>query len=155
MSALRPFILVLHGPNLNALGSREPAIYGADTLLSIDASLRARAATLGCDVLCVQSASEAVLVDAVLDAGRWADGVVINPGALTHTSVALRDAVLAAGVPVVECHLSHTDRREAFRRRSWLGPACVGRVQGFGATSYLLALEGLVAHLARAHQGGR
>lgn len=140
-------MLVVHGPNLNALGTREPQHYGTVTLARIDAMLRARAETLGCDLLSVQSADEGTLVNTLLDARHWASGVVINPGGLTHTSVALRDAIAASGLPTVECHLSNTDRREDFRHRSLVAAVCVGTVKGFGAQSYLLALDGLVEHL--------
>lgn len=140
-------VLVLHGPNLGDLGRREPARYGTVTLDALDQRLRARGEALGCVVTCVQSDSEAVLAQVLRDARGWARGVVFNPGGLTHTSVVLRDAVLASTLPTVECHVTHTDAREPFRRRSMIAPACVARVSGFGWQSYLLALEGLVARL--------
>ncbi|GAB4529530.1 MAG: type II 3-dehydroquinate dehydratase [Anaerolineales bacterium] len=140
-------ILVLHGPNLNLLGSREPEIYGRDTLDDINRRLEQAAARLGVTLRFVQSNHEGALIEALHAAREWADGVVFNPGAYTHTSVALRDAVAAIGLPVVEVHLSNVQAREDFRRRSWIAPVCLGTVSGFGWRSYLLGLEGLAAHL--------
>ena len=140
-------VLVLHGPNLNLLGTREPAIYGTATLADVDARLRSVADSVGADVEAAQTNHEGVLVDRVQQAKGAFDGVVLNAGGYTHTSVALLDAVRACGLPVVECHLSNTAAREPFRRRSRIAPACVGTVAGFGAESYVLALRGLVAHL--------
>ncbi len=143
----RPLILVLHGPNLNLLGSREPQVYGTISLAEIDRSLTARGARLGVDVECHQSNHEGALIDLLHGAIGRCSGVVFNPGAYTHTSVALRDAVAAIGLPVVEAHLSNTDAREDFRKISYVGAVCLGRVMGFGIRSYLLALEALVDHL--------
>lgn len=143
----RPRVLVLHGPNLNLLGTREPAVYGRTTLAEINASLVARGAAVGVAVECHQSNHEGALIDLLHGAVGRCKGVVINPGGYTHTSVALRDAVAAIGIPVVEAHLSNTEAREEFRHRSLVAAVCVGKVAGFGARSYLLALDGLLAGL--------
>jgi len=143
-------ILVLHGPNLNALGTREPDIYGPATLDEIDAHLRSLGAELKVEVECLQSNHEGVLIDALYQARGRSDGVLLNPGGLTHSSVALRDAVLGAGVPVVEVHVSNPLARERFRHRSLLSGAALGVVEGFGSDSYLLALRGEAARLAHA-----
>lgn len=142
-------ILVLHGPNLNLLGQREPDIYGKESLDQIDAKLRRRAKERGVEVECFQSDSEGDLVSRIGVSRGHVDGLVINPAAYTHTSVALRDALQAVGVPAVEVHLSNTAAREEFRQRSLTAGACVGQVAGFGAMSYLLALDGLVDYLGR------
>ena len=142
-------ILVLHGPNLNALGSREPAIYGRATLDDIRRQLEALATQLGCEVECQQTNHEGVLIDALHSARSRADGILLNPGGLSHTSVALRDAILAAGLPVVEVHLSNPNAREVFRHTSLSSGAAVGVVQGFGPAGYELALRGLVGVLSR------
>jgi 3-dehydroquinate dehydratase-2 len=141
-------VLVLHGPNLNLLGTREPAVYGATTLAEIDAALQAEGEALGLAVTCRQSNHEGALIDALHEARQWARGVIINPGGYTHTSVALRDAVSAIGLPVVEVHLSNIDAREEFRHRSLIAPVCVGSVRGFGWRSYLLGLRALAGVLA-------
>jgi 3-dehydroquinate dehydratase-2 len=142
-------ILVLHGPNLHALGSREPEVYGRDTLEGLDDSLRVLASELGCEVECLQSDHEGVLIDALYRARGRCDGVLINPGGLTHTSVALRDAVRGAALPTVEVHVSNPHAREPFRHLSLVSGAVLAVVQGFGTDSYRLALRGLVAHLHR------
>jgi 3-dehydroquinate dehydratase-2 len=142
-------ILVLHGPNLNLVGTREPAIYGRMTLADIDAQLQNLAAELGVTVNAFQSNSEGELVDRIQAARDTAAAIVINAGAYTHTSVAIRDALLAAEVPVVEVHLSNTYKREAFRHRSLIADIAVGQVVGFGADSYLLGLRAAVGVLAR------
>ena len=140
-------ILVLHGPNLNATGPREPETYGRATLADIDGRLRALASELRVEVECFQSNHEGALIDALYQARGRAQGVLLNPGGLTHTSVALRDAVTGSGLPVIEVHLSNPQAREAFRHRSLLSGAAAGVVQGFGLDSYLLALRGLAARL--------
>jgi 3-dehydroquinate dehydratase-2 len=142
-------ILVLHGPNLNLVGTREPSIYGTTTLADIDTQLRALAAQLGVAVKTFQSNSEGELVDRIQAARNSATAIVINAGAYTHTSVAIRDALLAAELPVVEVHLSNTYRREAFRHRSLIADIAVGQVVGFGADSYLLGLRAAAGMLAR------
>jgi len=140
-------ILVLHGPNLNLLGTREPGVYGRTTLAEIDEELHATADAAGADVRSVQSNHEGELIDAIHDAASWADGILINPAAYTHTSVALRDAIAAVGLPTVEVHLSNVDAREAFRRRSLIAPVCIGRIAGFGAASYRYGLLALLEQL--------
>jgi 3-dehydroquinate dehydratase-2 len=145
-------ILVIHGPNLNLLGTRETDVYGSDTLADIDGRLRVLAAELGVTIDCFQSNSEGALVDRIQAARGKIDGILINPAAYTHTSVALRDALLAVDVPVVEVHLSNVHRREEFRHRSLTAPAAVGQVLGFGADSYLLGLRALVGLLQKPPQ---
>lgn len=136
-------ILILHGPNLNLLGERENEIYGETPLEEINQRLRLAGESLGLEVRAFQSNSEGALIDALHEARNWAAGVVFNPGGYTHTSVALRDAVAALRIPVVEVHLSNIDRREEFRQRSLIAPACVGKITGFGWRSYLLGLYAL------------
>lgn len=145
-------ILVLHGPNLNLLGSREPEIYGRMTLEQIEQAMVERAGTLGGTLTFFQSNHEGALVDRIHGARGWAAGLIINAGALTHTSIALRDAIAGVALPTVEVHLSNTQAREPFRHHSFIAPVAVGSVQGFGPPSYLLALEGLVGWLRAAEQ---
>ena len=140
-------IAVLHGPNLNLLGQREPEVYGHGTLSELDASLAALAQTLGARVVSSQHNGEGALVDAIQAADGVADGILINPAAYTHTSVAMRDALLAVGLPAVEVHMSNVYAREAFRHHSTIADVVVARVMGFGPESYRLGLKGLVAHL--------
>ncbi|HUN22448.1 MAG TPA: type II 3-dehydroquinate dehydratase [Anaerolineales bacterium] len=143
-------ILVLHGPNLNLLGTREPGIYGTLTLAEINQRLHTLANTLGVTELRTQQSNhEGMLVDAFHDARNWANGVLINPGAYTHTSIALRDAISAVGLPVVEAHLSNVYAREAFRHHSMLAGVCVGSLCGFGYNSYALGLQALVWHIQK------
>lgn len=138
-------ILVLHGPNLNLLGEREPEVYGSGTLAELDRALRTEARRLGQTVRIQQSNHEGVLIDRLHAARHWADGVVFNPGAYTHTSYALRDAIAAIRPPVVEVHLSDIRRREPFRRRSVVADVAAHRILGLGFESYLSALRWLAA----------
>lgn len=143
-------ILLLNGPNLQLLGVREPGIYGGDTLPEIVGRLRRLAAELGCELSDYQSNHEGDLVDQIGNArAEGFDGIIMNPAAYTHTSVALRDAIAAVRLPAVEVHISNVHAREEFRNRSLTAPVCIGVVAGFGADSYLLALRALVAHLNR------
>ena len=136
-------ILVLHGPNLNLLGEREPEIYGDVTIDDINSRLKALGYEFGLEVFALQSNSEGGLIDALHEAGKTSIGVIFNPGGYTHTSVALHDAVAAIDIPVVEVHLSNILAREDFRHRSLIAPACAGVVSGFGWRSYTLALRAL------------
>ena len=143
-------ILLLNGPNLNLLGTREPAQYGYTTLADVEAFCKAHGNQIGYEVECFQSNWEGALLDKIHEAGRQHKagellGVVINPGALTHTSIALHDAIKGVDpMPVVECHISNVHAREAFRHHSWISPAAAGIVVGFGTDGYVIAIEGLV-----------
>lgn len=134
-------ILVLNGPNLNMLGIREPEIYGTGTLAQLEEMIQTEADALGVTVEFLQSNHEGALVDAIQNAYGRMDGIIINPAAYTHTSVALLDAIKAVGIPTVEVHISDTDTREAFRSISYLRPACIATIQGYGFEGYLMALR--------------
>ena len=140
-------LLLLNGPNLNLLGQREPGIYGSGTLASIEDGLRQEANAAGAVLECFQSNFEGALVERIHQAIGASQGILINAGAFTHTSIALRDALLGVAIPYVELHLSNTHAREPFRHRSYLADRAVGVVSGFGAMSYSLALQGLIDHL--------
>jgi len=140
-------ILVIHGPNLNLLGLREPDVYGTVTQKDIDKTLKAIAEEENLSLKVFQSNSEGELVDAIQGAAGRFDGILINPAAYTHTSVALRDAAAAGGLPVVEVHLSNIYKREEFRHHSYMAPVAVGQVSGFGAYSYVLGLYGLIQEI--------
>ncbi len=140
-------LLLLNGPNLNLLGSREPGLYGAATLEQIEAQLVQRAAERGVRLDCFQSNHEGALVDRIHQARGSVAGILINAGAYTHTSIAIRDALLAVAIPYVELHLSNVHAREPFRHHSYLADRALGVICGFGAGSYGLALDGLLAHL--------
>jgi 3-dehydroquinate dehydratase-2 len=142
-------VLLLNGPNLNLLGRREPGLYGASTLAEIEAALAAQAQALGAELSCFQSNHEGALVDRIQAASGQCDGILINAGAFTHTSVALRDALLGVAIPFVELHLSNVHARESFRHHSFLADRAIGVICGFGPASYGLALEGLLGHLRR------
>lgn len=137
-------VLILHGPNLNQLGRREPAIYGTLSLEEINQRLKRFGEQESLQVRCIQSNHEGALIDALHSAGEWAFGVVFNPGGYTHTSIALRDAVAAIHIPVVEVHLSNIHAREDFRQRSLIAPVCLGSISGFGYLSYRLGLQALL-----------
>jgi 3-dehydroquinate dehydratase-2 len=146
-------IMILHGPNLNLLGTRETELYGRKTLDDINESLRRRAEELGVEIQeNLQTNSESELVERIQAAQGKIDGIVINPAAYTHTSIALRDALLATGIPFVEVHLSNVHAREPYRHQSYLSDIAVGIVAGFGPDSYLLALEGLIKRLGTEEQ---
>ena len=140
-------VQVLHGPNLNLLGTRDPAVYGTTTLAEIDAELVRRGAQRGAQVRSAQSNVEGDLVELIQRAKGWADAIVINPGGYTHTSVAIRDAIDAVALPTVEVHLSNIHAREAFRAQSLTAAKCIGQICGFGAQSYYLGLDAALAHV--------
>jgi 3-dehydroquinate dehydratase II len=140
-------VLVLHGPNLNLLGTREPGVYGSVTLAEINAQLIALAQQMGSKVEILQSNHEGVLIDAIQGAPDRHNGILINAAAYTHTSVAIRDAISAVKLPTVEVHLSNIYQREAFRHHSYLAPIVIGQISGFGANSYYLGLQALLTHL--------
>ena len=142
-------ILVLHGPNLNLLGWREPKIYGSKTLEQINEALKLDSDKLQVGISCLQSNHEGVLVDAIHDARGKYQGIMINAGAYTHTSVAIRDALSAVQIPTVEVHLSNIYTREKFRHHSYIAPVVIGQISGFGSYSYILGLQALVNHLQK------
>jgi 3-dehydroquinate dehydratase-2 len=146
-------VLLLNGPNLNLLGTREPGVYGQDTLADIEAMVRQEAQGLGAEVEALQSNHEGVLIDAIHGAVGRVDGIIFNPGAYTHTSIALRDAISAVGLPVVEVHLSNVAAREPFRHVSMIAPVAAGTIAGFGPDGYVLALRALVRLLERRRAG--
>jgi len=140
-------ILIIHGPNLNMLGKREPSIYGAGTLQEINRLLKEEAKRLDVKTEVFQSNSEGEIVGRIQDAMKKSDGILINPGAYTHTSIAIRDAILSAGLPAVEVHISNIYKREDFRQKSFISGVSVGVISGFGPDSYILGLNGLVSYL--------
>ena len=146
-------ILILHGPNLNLLGTREPEIYGSLTLADINTKLVELAGEQNVELKCKQSNHEGELIDALHEARSWADGVIFNPGAYTHTSIALRDAISAIGIPVIEAHLSNVYAREEFRHVSMISAVCKGKVVGFGWRSYALGLRALIEILSDKESG--
>jgi 3-dehydroquinate dehydratase-2 len=146
-------ILVLHGPNLNLLGTREPEVYGSLTLDDINDKIIDLGKELGAEIRCIQSNHEGALIDSLHDARSWANGVIFNPGGYTHTSIALRDAVSAIQIPVIEVHLSNVYAREEFRHVSMISAVCRGKIVGLGWRSYLLGLRALVELLTEAAAG--
>jgi 3-dehydroquinate dehydratase II len=148
-------VQVLHGPNLNLLGTRDPAIYGTTTLAQIDRELARRAQARGAVLRSAQSNVEGELVELIQRAKRWASALVINPGGYTHTSVAIRDAIEAVGLPTVEVHLSNLHAREPFRQQSITAAKCIGQISGFGAQSYYLGLDAALAHVEACARDGK
>jgi 3-dehydroquinate dehydratase-2 len=143
MATQNPKVLVLHGPNLNMTGFREPDLYGKQPLEEIDQRIKDAAAQIGVEVRILQSNSEGVLIDTIQEHRSWADGIVINPGGLTHYSVALRDALVSVRLPVVEVHMTNVHAREEFRRHSVIAPITVGQIVGFGGHGYVMALHAI------------
>jgi 3-dehydroquinate dehydratase-2 len=144
-------ILVLHGPNLNLLGLREPGIYGSTTLDNINQLLEEEAQALGVKISILQSNHEGILVDAIHSASDRHQGILINAGAYTHTSIAIRDAILGVNLPTVEVHLSNIYRREEFRHHSFIAPVAIGQISGFGLQSYILGLKAIVNSLQKSN----
>lgn len=142
-------ILVIHGPNLNLLGEREAEWYGKITLSFINEVIIQEAKKLGCKVKIEQSNLEGEIINLIQNSKKWAQGVIINPAAYTHTSVGIRDALLAVSLPAVEVHLSNIYKREEFRHKSFVAPVCIGQICGFGPSGYILALKGLISFLKK------
>ena len=142
-------ILVIHGPNLNLLGRREPGVYGQKTLTQINAQLQELAGKMDVELRIIQSNHEGEIVSFIGDNADWADGIVINPAAYTHTSVAIRDAIAAVGLPTVEVHLSNVFSREEFRHFSYISPVATGVICGFGAESYILAIKAIIGEIKK------
>lgn len=145
MSTPTTNVLVLHGPNLNLTGFREPELYGKKPLSDIDSDIQTAASGMGIEVRILQSNSEGTLIDTIQEHRKWANAIIINPGALTHYSYALRDALVSVRLPVIEVHLSNVHGREEFRRNSVIAPITIGQIVGFGGASYILALRALSA----------
>lgn len=148
-------VLIIHGPNLNLLGRREPETYGTQTLQQINSNLKELAAEMNVEIKIYQSNSEGDIVSLIGENVDWADGIIINPAAYTHTSVAIRDALSAVSLPVVEVHLSNVFRREEFRHHSYISPVAVGVISGFGPESYYLALRAIVNILNKEKEDNR
>lgn len=147
MDAETTELLLINGPNLNLLGTREPGVYGSTRLDEIVAQVRAHAEQRQARLRAVQSNHEGVMIDAIHEARTWARGIIINPGAYTHTSIALRDAIAGVGLPTVEVHLSNIHARESFRHHSYIAAVCIGQISGFGWRGYVLAVDALLGHL--------
>ncbi|NLH98313.1 MAG: type II 3-dehydroquinate dehydratase [Chthonomonadales bacterium] len=144
--------LVLHGPNLNLLGTREPEVYGKTTFDDLNRSIKETASRLGMEVRIIQSNSEGQLIDAIHDAMTWAQGIVINPGAYTHYSYAIRDAIAAARLPAIEVHVSNVHARDEWRRHSVVAPVVVGQIVGLGPRGYLMAIEAMKNLIEESHR---
>jgi 3-dehydroquinate dehydratase II len=145
-------ILVLNGPNLNLLGTRQPDVYGATTLAMVESACINHGLKINMEISCLQSNHEGVLIDAIHEAKGTQDGLILNAGGLTHTSIALMDAIASVDLPLIEVHLSNIHAREEFRQKSFIAPVALGQICGFGAQGYLLALDALASHLAAAGQ---